>query len=37
MLYIRFVSGVTGHKSFGLDHITVFESRIGPFFGSAKK
>lgn len=30
-------SGVTDHKFYGSDHITVFESRIGPFLGSAKE
>ncbi len=31
------VSGATDHKTHGSDHTTDFESRIGSFFGSAKK
>ncbi len=31
------LSGATDHKTHGSDHITDFESRIGSFFGSAKK
>lgn len=27
------VRGVTDHKAHGSDHVTVFESRIGSFFG----
>ncbi len=30
-------SGATDHKTHGSDHTTDFESRIGSFFGSAKK
>ncbi len=30
-------SGATDHKTHGSDHTTNFESRIGSFFGSAKK
>ncbi len=31
------ISGATDHKTHGSDHTTDFESRIGSFFGSAKK
>ncbi len=30
-------SGATDHKTHGSDHGSDFESRIGSFFGSAKK
>ncbi len=32
-----FISGATDHKTHGSDHGSDFESRIGSFFGSAKK